>query len=268
MFPLPPREEAPGRRALPEYELIVRPGWHGAETEAIERVVRSACDELMQFFPNRRFRPIAVAFRRDGSPQVVYEGGPRGRHTTDVILLTARSRFWCQYIYQFAHEHCHILHNADLAYPHEAGWFSESLSQMASWFVLRSLSERWKQEPPFPGWETFAPELHRYVEPMLREAALPAHVTPADWYAGHREKLRSDPIDRKLNAVAAARLLPWFEKQPERWEAFTWLFRRRACFEDRPLTFAEVLVEWEYHCPARHQGIVRRIAVEFGLRKP
>lgn len=268
MFPLPPREESPGRRALPKYELVVRPGWHEARVGTVERVVRSACDTLMQYFPQRRFRPIAVAFRGHGGPQVVYEGGPRGRHATDLILLTADSRFWCQYIYQFAHEHCHILHNADLPYPHEAGWFSESLSEMASWFVLRSLSERWKQEPPFPGWETFAPELHRYVESMLREAALPTDVTPAAWYAEHCETLRADPIDRKLNAVAAARLLPWFEEQPEHWEALTWLFYRRARFQDRTLTFAEVLIEWEHHCPARHRRIVRRFAREFGLREP
>ncbi len=268
MSPLQPVAEAPGRRALLEYELLVRPGWHGTDTRTVERVLRSACDELMQYFPGRRFRPIAVAFRREGSPQMIYEGGPRGRHATDVVLLTARSSFWCQYVYQFAHEHCHILHNADLPYPHEAGWFAESLSETASWFVLRSLSERWRLEPPFPGWESFAPELFNYVEPMLRKAALPEGVTPADWYAEHRETLRSDPIRRELNAAAAARLLPWFESRPERWQALSWLFRRRDSLCSRSLPFVEVLAEWERHCPPQHATFVRSIAAAFGVTGP
>ncbi len=265
MFPLPSREAMPGLRAIPEYELIVRPGWYEVDRGTVERVLRSASDELMQYFPARPFRPIAVAFRREGSPQVVYEGGPRGRHTTDVILLTARSRFWCQYLYQFAHEHCHILHNADLPYPHEAGWFDESLSETASWFVLRALAKRWRHEPPFPGWESFAPELHNYAEPMLQEAALPEGATLAEWYANHQETFRADPVNRELNAVVACRLLPWFEEQPAHWEALTWLHHRRAHLRDRPLTFAEVLAEWEHHCPPRHKPLVQRIAAEFGV---
>ncbi len=268
MLPLQTQDTDAGRRRLPHYDFTVRPGWHDADPVAVAQMLRSACDELMQYFPNRRFRPIAVAFRPQGSPQMFYEGGPRGRHTTDVIRLTARSRFWCQYIYQFAHEHCHILHNADLPYPHEAGWFPESLSEMASWFVLRALSERWGREPPFPGWESFAPELHRYVEPMLHDVALPEGVTPAAWYAEHREAMRADPVNRRLNAVVAALLLPWFEEQPGHWEALTWLFHRRAPLRGRLLSFADVLAEWEYHCPPRHKPLVRRIAEAFGVGEP
>lgn len=263
MLTLPSRGADAVQRSVPVYQLAVRPGWHEAHAATIERVVRSACDELMQYFPERQFRPKAVAFRQQGGPQVVYEGGPRGWHTTDVILLTARSRFWCQYIYQFAHEHCHILHNADLPYPHEADWFNECLSEMASFFVLRALSERWRHDPPFPGWESFAPELHNYVEPMLQEAALPKGVALADWYATHKDALRADPVNRELNAVAARSLLPWFEEQPAHWEALTWLHHRRAHLRERPLTFAEVLAEWEHHCPPRHKGLVRRVGLEF-----
>ncbi|MDZ7617358.1 MAG: hypothetical protein U1E05_10150, partial [Patescibacteria group bacterium] len=254
MFPIPGWEVETVGPALPAYELVVRPGWHETDIPTVRQVVRSACDELMQYFPGRRFRPIAVAFRGEGNPQMFYEGGPRGRHETDVVLLTARSRFWCQYVYQFSHEHCHILHNADLPYPHEAGWFNESLSEVASLFVLRALSERWKQQPPFPGWESFAPKLAEYTEPILKIASLPECVTLAEWYARHEETLRADPINRELNAVVACRLLPWFEEEPSRWESLTWLNHRRDYLRDRSFTFAEVLAEWEHHCPPRHKG--------------
>jgi len=265
MLPAQSSEAEAVRRSLPAYELLVRPGWHEADVVTVERVVRSACDELMQYFPERQFRPIAVVFRREGVPQMFYEGGPRGRHKVDVVLLTARNRFWCQYVYQFAHEHCHILHNADLPYPHEAGWFSESLSEMASLFVLRALSKRWQREPPFPGWESFAPKLAEYTEPILKKAAIFEGISLAAWYARHKEILRADPINRELNAVVACRLLPWFEERPEHWEALAWLHHRRDALQNRMLTFAEVLAEWEHQCPPRHKGLVRRIANEFGL---
>ncbi len=265
MFPIPTWEAEAAGLALPTYELVVRPGWHEADTHTVGQVLRSACDELMQYYPGRQFRPMAVAFRREGVPQIFYEDGPRGRHATDVVLLTARSRFWCQYVYQFSHEHCHVLHNADLPYPHEAGWFNESLSEMASLFVLRALSRRWRREPPFPGWESFAPELCSYAKPIIEKAALPEGVVLADWYAEHKETLRIDSINRELNAVVACRLLPWFEEQPTHWEALTWLNHRREHLRDRSLTFAEFLAEWEYHCPPRHKGLVQRIAAEFGV---
>lgn len=268
MVPLQLGGPEPSSQHLPAYQLTMRLGWHETDVQTVERVLRSACDELIQYFPGRRFRPIAVAFRRQGSPQVVYEGGPRGQHATDVILLTARGRFWCQYIYQFAHEHCHILHNADLAYPHEAGWFNESLSELASYFVLRALSQRWAHQPPFPGWESFAPELHNYVEPMVHKAALPQGVTLANWYATHKDILRENPVNRELNAVVAHCLLPWFEEQPTHWEALTWLHHRRTSLRERLLTFAEVLAEWEHHCPPGHKDFVRRIGVEFGVHDP
>ncbi len=265
MFPLPTPEAETAGRSLPAYELTVWPGWHETYDHTVEQVVRSACDELMQYYPERQFRPISVMFRHEGVPQIFYEGGPRGQHTKDVVLLTARSRFWCQYVYQFAHEHCHILHNADLPYPHEAGWLNESLSEMASLFVLRALSERWKRQPPFPGWESFAPNLAEYTEPILEKAAIPDDVSLADWYTTHKEALRADPINRELNAVVACRLLPWFEESPGHWEALTWLHHRRDALQGRTLTFAEVLVEWEHQCPSRHKALVRRIADEFGV---
>ncbi len=265
MFPMQTREAEAADRATLARELVVRPGWHEADVVTVGRVVRSACDELMQYFPERQFRPIAVAFRRDGVPQMFYEGGPRGQHATDVVLLTARSRFWCQYVYQFSHEHCHILHNADLPYPHEAGWFNESLSEMASLFVLRALSRRWRQEPPFPGWESFAPELWNYAKLIIEKTAIPEGAALADWYAEHQETLRTDPMNRELNAVVACRLLPWFEEHPTHWEALTWLNRRREHLRDQSLTFAEILAEWEQHCPPRHKGLIRRIAAEFAV---
>ena len=255
----------PPARKLPKYPFKVHDGFPNAQTFTVTRVLHSAADELMQYFPDRKFKPIEVKYRADGPPQMFYIGGTGGNHKIDRVYLNAKSTFWAQYIYQFAHEHCHILHNADLLYPHEAAWFGEALSELASLFVLRSLAETWRTKPPFKGWEWFTSALRKYADGIMKGRELPEGWTLAMWYQENKTELQKNSLNRPLNAVAACALLPLFEGKPERWEALSWMCHRRDELKEKKLTFQEFLKEWSHHCPKRHKPFIERIGKEFGL---
>ena len=57
-----------------------------------------------------------------------------------IIYLHTRGDFWCQWIYQFAHEYCHHIINGTMT-GELSGlmWFEESVCELASMYNLNSL---------------------------------------------------------------------------------------------------------------------------------
>ena len=69
------------------------------------------------------------------------------------ILLSsnAKSRFYCQVAYQFAHELCHIYCD-----PRIFNRFIESICELSSLYFLEYLSNKWGIDPPYPHWKSYA----------------------------------------------------------------------------------------------------------------
>ncbi|MEZ5967389.1 MAG: hypothetical protein R3F56_26360 [Planctomycetota bacterium] len=67
---------------------------------------------------------------------------------------------------------------------------------------------------------------------------------------------------RDKNEVVATALLPLFEKEPEHWEAVTWL---NAGDPVPGRDFTAYLRAWHEHVPAKHKGFVARVARELGI---
>lgn len=94
----------------------------------------------------------------------------------------------------------------------------------------------------------------------LAVAALPSR---ADETAAELKKAAAEV--REAYETIALALLPIFEKEPDHWEAVTFLGRRRSDLKDKNLSFEEVLAEWRLACPECHRPLVGRIAAEFGV---
>ena len=75
------------------------------------------------------------------------------------VNLTARDLKWCKFAYQFGHEFCHILSGHDRLRDNPNKWFHESICELASFFVLRRMAERWPAEPPFSHWADYSASL-------------------------------------------------------------------------------------------------------------
>lgn len=266
----------PGTAAKPdEYwitaghlKIQVRPNFPDAYPFTVMKVLQTASEPLLTHVPqDHTFPPLAVEYHAAG-PMIFYERS-REEPSAIVMRLSSRGAFWAQYVFQYSHELCHVIQNAQTQGPDEALFFYESLSHLASHYVLRALAETWKSAPPLPGegWTGFAPRLRDYSDDLVAKHQLPESQTLAAWYAERRDALQQQtPADlRPAYETIALALLPIFEQEPARWEAVTFLGRRRAELAARKLTFEEVLAEWQRACPERHRPLVERMATQFGV---
>lgn len=261
--PLPPKvrisSKAMGLR------LDVRDGgWGGAKRESIETVLYSVADELLSRLPKNLSVPIVVT-HTDKNPVALYERGPNGEYQ---IRLHAKGENWHLYVYEFAHELCHILSNyEENAAPGTSRynqWFEETLCETASLFVLKNLAETWEEAPPEPQWAEASKKLRRFFDHLLTEGhrQLPPHTPLVSWLNDNEDRLREDPYLRDKNEVVANLLLPLFQESPQNWEALHYL---NLDPNDARDSLSEYLRHWYQNAPLGHKRFVAGILALFKL---
>lgn len=233
--------------------IDVAPGeWGGADVRDIKRVLDSVAGELLSYVgassDDLRIRVIP----RGGSPKVLYERGGEGQY---VIQLTARGELWFQYVFQFAHELCHVLSNFDhkevIGGEKVEGsnqWFEESLCETASLFTLRRLAVVWATNPPTRNWSGYGSTFSAYAIRLMSESHrhLPAGQSFRDWYAENKAALSSNPYLREKNELVATNLLPLFEAHPELWQSIPYLNPKKTS-ASKP--FAQYVADWQAASP-------------------
>lgn len=230
-------------------------GWGTPRRDEIETVLYSVADELMSRLPKKLSRPILVA-HTDSNPIALYQRGPNGEY---LVHLHAQGENWHLYVYEFAHELCHILSNYDEnAGPHAPRrnqWFEETLCETASLFTLQSLAQSWKQTPPEPSLAGEADKLRRFFELLVGEGhrRLPPHTPLGVWLSENEDLLRNDPYLREKNEVVANLLLPLFSSSPENWDALTYLNLDPADARD---SLQDYLRNWYRNSPAEHKAFI------------
>ena len=148
-----------------------------------------------------------------------------------VVQLSARHRRWAKYAYQFAHELCHVLSNPERLRGNPNNWFVEALCELSSVFTLRQMAEKWRTQPPFPHWASFAASLASYPVRMPVASGQPYLLTDAIklLLASEEDNLREASCrkefgeftesDRDKIAVFSHALLPLFEDHPTGWNS-------------------------------------------------
>ena len=188
-------------------------------------------------------------------------------HPDDAItvLLNARDNYWCQFIYQFAHEYCHILSNYESLIDNPNNWFHESLCELASVFVLKGMAVKWLREPTIPGRESYAEAINTYVRDWMsrEETHLSPGETLSEWVIYREPEFRREPLTlekQRLNqALIAYELLPIFETQPSGWNAITTLPTSES-------NLKEYLGEWHSNVDGYDKAFVTSISDAFGYQ--
>jgi len=263
---LSPRPAAAARK--PGLSIRVEPeGWGEASPQQIETVLNAVADELMAGFPERPLAPIVVS-HTERNPIALYERGPGGEYR---IRLHARGEKWHLYVYEFAHELCHILSN----YDRNAGpqtvrynqWFEETLCETASLFTLASLATTWERSPPAPRWAGEARNLRRFFEHLIGEGhrQLPPQAPLAAWLRDNEQALRENPYLRDKNDVVANLLLPLFSADPQHWEALAYL---NLSPDDARNSLDDYLHHWYDNAPPEHKRFVGSVLALLWQREP
>ena len=239
-----------------EFRLTVQNGnWGVTSLTAIRAVLAAAAGVLLEAFGTPPDAAVHVA-RWDQDPRVFYDMRPYE------IRISARDTYWCQYVYQFSHELCHVITGFDRFKEHPHKWFEESLCELASLFVLHRLAEVWAEEPPphISEASEFAPNHAIYAEGMEEKYRAPPGIALPGWLAANIGTLGADPLRRHLNGVVAVALLDRFRRDPTLWRDCLSLNR----WDPRAdTTFSDYLESWtaclrKYGSDARVPALVRK----------
>jgi hypothetical protein len=240
-------------------------GWGAGEPVEIGRILSAVAEEFRAPAAEHARPPIRVR-HRFGGPLIDYD---RDRDGWIVIRLSARDARWYQYVYQFAHEYCHLLAHFDRKQRddeivREHQWFEESLCETASLYALRRLAVKWRDSTD-PQLREAAAQLSQYFEQLLAEPhrGLDPGTDLAAWYFRNQETLRGKPYLRELNELAATRLLPLFESDASRWAALAYL---NPIDPSPGQSFSDFLQAWSAASPPALRPLVAEIRALFGLQ--
>ena len=240
-------------------------GWGKVERENIENVLYSVADELMSQLSTPPPVPIVVT-HTTGNPVALYERGANGEYQ---VRLHASDSNWHLYVYEFAHELCHVLSNHDRNRAADGRkynqWFEETLCETASLYTLHRLATTWVSDPPSPEFAAQAERLQAFFKLLINEGhrRLPGNTPLAAWLADNEELLRQDPYLRQKNEVIANLLLPLFEHDPENWAALAYLNLDPG---DARGSLRDYLHHWYSQAPAEHRAFIADILGLFWLR--
>ena len=220
--------------------IIVRNGkWGAASLADIRTVLDSVCDVLYEAFQKRPDDAIRVGQSVNG-PEVFNSQRPYE------MRLCATDTYWSQFVYQFAHELCHVLTNFDRCIGHRHKWFEESLCELASLYALRRASETWAaghlESSGLLRPVEFATNHRTYAAGIAAAYVSPAAVDLPRWLNENIAALEANPVLRDLNGVVAVALLEPFQRRPALWRDCSVLNHwdaREDC------TFGDYLDSWE-----------------------
>ncbi|HTY02663.1 MAG TPA: hypothetical protein VMC81_02930 [Rhodocyclaceae bacterium] len=234
---------------------VVGDGWGNARPDDIAAVLRSVADVLLPA-PAPRPNLSIVVSHGPRAPMVLYERDADGAYR---VMLHAHDDQWHLYVYEFAHEYCHILSNydeygADVSRRNQ--WFEESLCETASLFALNAAAARWQMEPPAPGLAGAERKLSWFRDLLMAE---PHRRVPAEgvaaWLKDHEDKLRQDPYQRAMNELVATHMLPAFAVDGG-WSALRSLNRSP---DDSACSLRELVDHWYRNADSIGKTSVARI---------
>ena len=240
-------------------------GWGNVSVREIHALALATATEIARHCPKTRIGAITV-HHRDDHPQTAWVRTADGKI---IVGIEARDRQCAQFVFQFAHEFCHVLATQSNDWQRtwrEDGkpnlWLEESFAETASLFVLRTMTRSWQRSAPFRAWRSYAPEFAAYAEERMRVSAAAAPADFARWFRQNEPAMWRNATLRASNSIVAARLLPLLEAEPRGWEAITFM---NLGAHDRKMPLAAFLAEWRQNCPASLRPFVGKVAPVFGI---
>lgn len=233
-------------------------GWGAVNRQDIRTVLYSVADVLLGDMPGKPPITIRVS-HTDSNPVALYQRGPGGEYQ---IRLHADRERWHLYVYEFAHELCHILSNHDRAGAdtrRRNQWLEETLCETASLYALGALGVEWGVAPPEPRFANQAASLRQYFRKLVTEGhrRLPEEVELEEWLREHEARLCDDPYQRDANDLVAKTMLPLFFAEPGGWDAVSYLNLHP---DDASASLDDFLTHWYANAPERDRHFVAKLA--------
>lgn len=231
--------------------------WGDARDVDIKAVLQSVLDVYSDTYGEEYIsRHNKYTIIISGSPPRTYEG-------LFGIQINANDTYWAFYMYEFGHE---LYHYTDGIYSGENRhqWFEEMLANMHSLYILDTLAEKWKANPPYINWIDYVSAIKLVYEVYSEVESIGLFGQElADFCKENISSWEQDPYDdkqRRYNTLSPILYNEIFKDNPNAWGALKTLHNIGACEE---LTFEQYLKKWHDECDNKEKEIVEKIAQIF-----
>lgn len=133
-----------------------------------------------------------------------------------VILLTTKEDYWCQWVYQFAHEYCHHLIDGGLTGEVDGLiWFEETVCALSSMFCLYRMTDYYRVHTN-QNLRRYHLSARGHLDALLKDedVAVPLHL-----YVKRNLHLLEQPeYHRDIYKFVAGQMLPLFVECPSLWK--------------------------------------------------
>lgn len=142
----------------------------------------------------------------------------------DTMYLNVKDNYWSKFSYQFSHELCHHVIDADFVNSNDRfGWLEETLCELTSIFCIDKMSETWKTSPPYLNWADYSSSLKEYVNEILNRGSNKINTEFSVWLSENIEELYNNRCLRTENTLIATHLFPFFKSEPTLWQAIHYM---------------------------------------------
>ncbi len=266
------RDGSPPTRTRPKLlpSITVEPGGWRQPVELVQAVCKSVQKTLSEPLIYALDSDIVVRHVEPEGPKVLYSRTPTGSY---VIWLDTENTNVEQNVFQFAHEYGHLMSNYYQVRSGPNKWFDESLSSMASLYVLRKIHEKILAGAVL---NVYVPSqnttwyLHSMMNRLLpyAEQNIPGQRMDAAqfraWFEARLPGLSENPYLRRSNDMIAHNLIDIFETNPEAWNAVRYLNIQGPVSWNQNQDFGTYLHGWYLRTPSMWQKYVAEIAGRFG----
>ncbi|MBR3652692.1 MAG: hypothetical protein IKN60_01920 [Bacteroidales bacterium] len=137
-----------------------------------------------------------------------------------VIYLTTKDNFWCQWVYQFAHEFCHHLIDGKLS-GETAGlmWLEESICHVSSMVCLANFEKLCKANPSLT---FYAVGVMDYLSELLK-CDDKTNIIPLHMFVKEKAEELATQYNSDNYEYVARGLFPCFSNNPYLWRIIPYL---------------------------------------------
>ena len=140
-----------------------------------------------------------------------------GRH---IIFLSTEGDFWCQWVYQYAHEFCHHTIDGTLTGDNRGIlWFEETICELSSWCNIERMMHTCAHSVN-PCLRHFYPSVRNYHGSLLHEGEEKSRIFVGNHggISNLLPSLHADALNRDMNKGIAFLLYPIFQTNPCLWK--------------------------------------------------
>ena len=134
-----------------------------------------------------------------------------------LVFLSVKDNYWCQWVYQFAHEYCHHLINGLLSGEwSKMLWFEETICELSSLYNLFMMKSFCLNN----GLAHYEPSVNDYLNNQLNNKGKRTYQLSEEggWYEAYKEQLSANGYQRDLYNAIAVLLFPLFMENPHLWK--------------------------------------------------